>query len=128
MAPSKTSSKKRKMTSRISRQQPGPPPAEKTKNMFPCLCTHHCKGCLKQLTCTTYLKHAQFCEIDAQREAEAEGLTAPPHFQEDPEFVLPRDNETSEVPAYFLLYFIFTDLLKFEGYSPAHSDRRHCSG
>ena len=131
MAPSKTSSKKRKTTSRIARisqQQSGPLPAEKTKKKFPCLRTHRCKGRLKQLSRTTYLKHALFCEIDAQREAEAEGSTAPPHFQEDPEFVLPGDNETTEVLAYFLLYFIFTDLPKFEGYSPAPSDQRHCSG
>lgn len=76
--------------------------------MFPCSCTHRCKGRLKQLTRATYLKHASFREIDAQREAEpqAEGLTAP-HLDKS----LPEDNDTTKVLSYLSLSLIFADFL-----------------
>ncbi len=78
------------------------------RKTFPCSCTHHCKGRLKQLTRATYLKHAQFWEIDVQREteAQAEGLTAP-----DLDESLPEDNETNKVLLDLLLSLILTDFL-----------------
>ena len=63
---------------------------------------------MKQLTRATYLKHAQFREIDAQREteAQAEGLTAP-----DLDESIPEDNETNKVLLYLSLSLILTDFL-----------------
>jgi hypothetical protein len=69
MATSKKKVQKRKAT---SRQSSGAPSPQKAKETFACSCTQRCKGRLKQLTRVTYLKHAQFREIDAQREAQAE--------------------------------------------------------
>lgn len=91
-------------TSQTSRRSSGSPSAQKPRKTFPCSCTYRCKGRLKQLTRATYLKHAQFREIDAQREAEVEGeaeegeAIALPLENEDPdESFLPESNRTTKV-------------------------------
>lgn len=42
----------------------------RTKETFACSCTQRCKGRLKYLMRATYLKHAPFRELDAQRDTE----------------------------------------------------------
>lgn len=72
MAASKTRLQKRKTTTTPILQSPNPSPAAPQKakqRYYPCSCTQRCKGRLKQVTRATYLKHAQFREIDAQQEA-----------------------------------------------------------
>ena len=73
-----TKSKKHKAVSQNSHQNSRPPPPQKSKTTYFCSCTYCCKGLLKQITCATHLKHAQYCERDAQRETgmEADQMTA----------------------------------------------------
>ena len=102
MSPNVIGSKKRKTraTSRITAQLTSrslsPQNAKKT---FPCSCTLRCKGRLKQVTRATYLRHAQFREMDAQKEAEAEQqpMLAPLLENEESESVSPEDDGTIEV-------------------------------
>lgn len=66
------------------------PPQQKAKHTFSCLCTQRCKGRLRQLTRITYLRHAQFREIDAQQEAQAADLS-----QANERIALSLENESS---------------------------------
>ena len=50
----------------------------RTKETFACSCTQRCKGRLKYLTRVTYLKHAPFQELDAQRDLEQTTIHSPP--------------------------------------------------
>ena len=53
------------------RPRPTSPLPQRQKQTYTCSCTQRCKGRLKQLTRVTYLKHAQFRELDAQQEVHA---------------------------------------------------------
>ncbi len=107
MSPNVMGSKKRKTraTSRIAGEHSQSLSTQKAKKTFPCSCTYRCKGRLKQVTRATYLKHAQYREIDAQREAEAEQqMIAPLLENEESESVLPEGNGTIEVLIYLYIY------------------------
>ncbi|KJA20803.1 hypothetical protein HYPSUDRAFT_196511 [Hypholoma sublateritium FD-334 SS-4] len=74
MAPRKKNTSKRKETP--VRPHPTSPVPQRQKQTYMCSCTQRCKGRLKQLTRVTYLKHAQFRELDAQKGAHASNLEA----------------------------------------------------
>ena len=101
MSPNVMGSKKRKTraTSRIAGELGQSLSTQKAKKTFPCSCTYRCKGRLKQVTRATYLRHAQFREMDAQKEAEAEQqpMLAPLLENEESESVSPEDDGTIEV-------------------------------
>ena len=97
-----TKLKKRKAVSQTPHQNSRPPLPQKLKPTYSCLCTYHCKGLLKQITCATYLKHAQYRERDTQREAgmEADQTTAiaiPLKNGNEPESFEPKDIGVTKV-------------------------------
>ena len=97
-----TELKKCKAVSQTPCQNSQPPLPQKSKPTYSCLCTYYCKGLLKQITWATYLKNAQYCERDTQREAgmEADQTTAialPLKNGNEPESFEPKDIGVTKV-------------------------------